>query len=167
MNEEEENGAYPVINRHLFVPHYLGVLSNAYLWSQSRLFLDRFGCGINEVRVLTVLAYSPGLSATELCEALAMNKSIVSRSLGVLQEKGLVEAKSRGKRFNFELTASGRILNAKIVPISLKREQLLLAGFSETDKVILLGYLARMQENIANLDKAGAESACHDERSSR
>jgi DNA-binding MarR family transcriptional regulator len=157
MNKKNEEVSVPVINRHVFVPHYLGVLSNAYLSSQSRLFLDRYGCGINEVRLLTALAYSPGLSAAELCDALAMNKSIVSRSLSILQEKGLIEAKSRGKRFNFELTASGLILNAKIVPISLEREQLLLAGFSETDRVILLGYLARMQENIANIQEAGAE----------
>ena len=155
MKKNNEEVRFPVINRHVFVPHYLGVLSNAYLSSQSRLFLDSYGCGINEVRLLTALAYSPGLSAAELCDALAMNKSIVSRSLSVLQEKGLIEAKSRGKRFNFELTASGLSLNAKIVPISLKREQLLLAGFSETDKVILLGYLARMQQNIAMIDEVG------------
>lgn len=152
MNREKDKVHRLVINRHVFVPHYLGVLSNAYLWSQSRLFLEKYNCGINEVRILTVLAHSPGLSATDLCEALVMNKSIVSRSLSVLQDKQLIVGTSQGKRQKFELTREGQDLNTEIVPISLEREKLLLADFSEREKVILLGYLAKMQENISKLD---------------
>jgi len=147
MDEKQQPS---VIDRHIFVPHYLSVLSNAYTWSQSSHYLKTFNCGINEIRVLTVLAHSPGLSATELCDALAMNKSIVSRSLAELQAKGLIQSQAAGRRQAFRLTTDGLALNAQIVPTALDRERRLLSGFSETDKIVLLGYLARMLQNLEN-----------------
>ena len=138
----------PTINRHHFVPHYLGAISNALIWSQSRFFLEAFDCGINEIRVVSVLADSGELTGRGFCDALMMNKSIVSRTLRELQEKQLIWSPGEGRNRKYRLTDSGYVLNAKIVKISLERERRLLRGFSDRDKVIMLGYLAKMVENL-------------------
>ena len=152
MSVKSNRKQEPTINRFTFVPHYLGVLSNSFIWSQSRYFLDTYDLGVNEIRVISVLAYSRELSATGLCDALVMNKSIVSRTLAKLQEKKVIFTEGGGRNQTFKLTDQGYDLNAKIVKISLERENRLLRGLSDTDRVILLGYLAKM---VDNLDHAG------------
>ncbi|WP_161981556.1 MarR family winged helix-turn-helix transcriptional regulator [Aurantiacibacter suaedae] len=148
MASSEDRKQEPTVNRHTFVPHYLGVLSNNFIWSQSRFFLEAYGTGVNEIRVISVLADCPNLTATGLCDALVMNKSIVSRTVRDLLQKGLIQSDGTGRKQQLTLTDEGYVLNARIVKISLAREKRLLNGLSESDKVILLGYLARMAKNL-------------------
>lgn len=152
MGSRKDRRIEPTIDRFTFVPHYLGVLSNSFIWSQSRYFLDTYGIGVNELRVISVLANAGELTATGLCDALVMNKSIVSRTLAKLQETEVLFSTAEGRNQTFRLTEKGYDLNAKIVKISLEREKRLLHGLSDTDRVILLGYLAKM---VDNLDYAG------------
>jgi len=147
----EASTDYRVIDRHVFVPHYLAVLANGMIWSQSRFYLKNFGLGINEIRLLTVLAHSPGLTSKGLGEALVMNKSIVSRSVAELTNKKMLDERLEGRARHYSLTDAGLQLNRRIVKTSLAREARLLRGFSPNDKTILLGYLARM---LGNLDHA-------------
>ncbi len=148
MSVTQDRREEPTINRFTFVPHYLGVLSNSFIWSQSRYFLDKYGLGVNEIRVISVLAFCRELTATGLCDALVMNKSIVSRTLAKLQEKEVIFATGGGRNQKFRLTELGFDFNAKIVKISLAREDRLLRGLSDTDRVILLGYMAKMVDNL-------------------
>lgn len=137
-----------VIDRHQFVPHYLGVLANGLIWSQSRHYIEHFGLGINEIRLLTFCAHTPDVTAKEICDSLFMNKSIVSRSVATLVSDGFFCEKISGKARRYRLTDKGYDLNTRVVRTSLAREKLLLDGFSPTDKAILVGYLARMLENL-------------------
>jgi DNA-binding MarR family transcriptional regulator len=148
MTERPAYSDRRVIDRHLFVPHYLAVLANSLTWSQSRFYRDNYGIGLNEVRIVTVLAHSPGLSARGLTEALVMNKAIVSKSLAMLLEQGLIEEGGGRRPRPYFLTQSGIELNALIVHVALERELRLLDGFTPNDKTILLGYLARMYRNL-------------------
>lgn len=140
----------PVIDRHLFVPHYLAVLANGMIWSQSRFYLENYGAGINETRLVTVLAHTPKQTAKQLSAVLMMNKSIVSRGLADLKKKGLVLEQNDGGSRVIVLSQSGYELNAKIVGISLERERRLLSGFTAEEKTELLGYLSRMLENLSS-----------------
>lgn len=152
MGSGKDRQVEPTIDRFTFVPHYLGVLSNSFIWSQSRYFLDAYDIGVNEIRVISVLANCNELTATGLCDALVMNKSIVSRTLAKLQKDEVLFSTAAGRNHTYRLTDKGYDLNAKIVKISLERERRLLHGLSETDRIILLGYLAKM---IDNLESAG------------
>jgi len=137
-----------VIDRHLYVPHYLVVLANGMERGQSRIYLKHFGLGINEARIITVVAHSGAMTAAEICEILVMNKSIASRSLQVLESKGLVEIGDGKRSRPVALTEEGLALNERIVNVSLARERLLLNGFTPNEKAIVLGYMARMFSNM-------------------
>jgi DNA-binding MarR family transcriptional regulator len=78
-----------------------------------------------------------------------MNKAIVSRSLSVLLERGLIDENKSQRSRSYLLTPSGLKLNSKIVRVAFERERRLLDGFAPNDKTILLGYLARMYHNLA------------------
>ena len=141
-----------ILDRHNYVPHYLMVLANGMAWGQSRIYLKHFGIGINECRLITVAAHSPGLTAKDASDILAMNKSIVSRGVQTLEAKGLVEPQGGRRRSRgLYLTHEGSQLHDQIVEVSLEREKRLLAGFAPNEKTIVLGYLARM---FANLQEA-------------
>jgi DNA-binding MarR family transcriptional regulator len=148
MTERPAYSDRRVIDRHLFVPHYLAVLANSLTWSQSLFYREKYGIGVNEVRIVTVLAHSPGLSARGLTEVLVMNKAIVSKSLAMLVEKGLIEEDQSVRPRPYFLAPSGVELNSRIVRVALERERRLLNGFTANDKTILLGYLARMFHNL-------------------
>lgn len=140
-----------ILDRHNYVPHYLMVLANGMAWGQSRIYLKHFGIGINECRIITVVAHSPGLTAKDAGDILVMNKSIVSRSLQTLDARGLIESQGQRRLRGLYLTEEGYQLHDRIVEVSLEREKRLLAGFAPNEKTIVLGYLARM---FANLQQA-------------
>lgn len=148
MNQPSKPSSRKVIDRHLYVPHYLVVLANGMERGQSRIYLKHFGIGINEARIITVIAHSGPLTAAEISEILVMNKSITSRSMQVLEGMGLVSIGDSKRSRPIQLTDEGYALHDRIVAVSLAREKLMLDGFSPNEKTIVLGYLARMFNNM-------------------
>jgi DNA-binding MarR family transcriptional regulator len=147
----------PVINRHIYVPHYLHLIANAVTSGGSRIYLEKFGVGLNEGRIAAVLGHVPGMTAAELGVAMAMNKSIVSRSLWTMLDRGLVHQTGTERARRNWLTEAGAELEAGVVRVSLAREKLLLEGFSVEEKAVLLSFLGRMQANLAKM--AGFETS--------
>lgn len=142
------SSARKVIDRHLYVPHYLVVLANGMERWQSRIYLKHFGIGINEARIITVVAHAGSLTAAEISEILVMNKSITSRSMQILEGRGLVSIGEAKRSRPIALTEEGYALHDRIVSVAMAREAMLLDGFSPNEKTIVLGYLARMFSNL-------------------
>jgi DNA-binding MarR family transcriptional regulator len=137
-----------ILQRNTYVPHFLMVVTNALVWHSSRLYVKYLGMGLNECRILTILADSGPLSAVQIAQILSINKGAVSRALQVLEERGCLIAADKAYRRRFELTAKARPIQRRIVEIARAREALLLKGFNAAEKAELLTYLRRMQENI-------------------
>jgi len=137
-----------ILQRSTYVPHYLMVVTNGLVWHSSRLYVKQLGIGLNECRILTILADSGPLSAVQIAQILSINKGAVSRALQVLEEHGYIAAGAETYRRRVELTAKSRPIHRQIVEIARAREALLLKGFSAAEKTELLEYLSRMQDNI-------------------
>ena len=140
-----------VINRHLFTPHYLSLIANVLTSGSSREYLSRYGVGLNEARIITVLGHVPGLTPTELGAAMAMNKSIVSRSLAALVERKFIRQEGTPRALHNYLTDAGFLIHDRIVPIALGREEALLAGITQDERQQLLQLLARMLKNTESM----------------
>jgi DNA-binding MarR family transcriptional regulator len=136
------------VGRDDYAPAYLSLISNALSWGGSRLFLRRFGVGINEWRVLSAVVNAPGSTATSVGEVLGLNKSVVSRSIQLLQTRDLVTIDTADGRRGLWLTQVGHELHDRLMVIALKREEILLSGFSQEEKVQLLALLRRMYDNV-------------------
>jgi DNA-binding MarR family transcriptional regulator len=137
-----------ILHRSTYVPHYLIVVTNGLVWHSSRLYVKQLGIGLNESRILTILADSGPLSAGEICRILSMNKGAVSRSLQVLEQRGYVSLRADDGRRKVAMTPESRSVHRQIVDMARAREALLLQGFSAAEKTALVGYLQRMQQNI-------------------
>ena len=121
-----------IIDPENFTPRLLALLSNALVWRESHELRRRFGLGTNEWRVISVLAYRPGASATEVSEFIGVNKAVVSKSVTTLTARALIVLLEgpRGSRPMY-LTRAGARMHEDMLPISLRGQEIIVADLSE------------------------------------
>ena len=142
------------IDDQRYVPYFLSVVNNGLSWGASRLYLKMFGIGLNEWRVLSALTNEPGIMANRITEMVALNKSVVSRSVRALEKAGHLRTQPVDGRRLLYLTPSGAELHDRIIQVAMMREEALLSGFSEQERMVLVDFLARMKRNLAAVEKS-------------
>lgn len=120
-----------VIDSENFTPRLLALLSNSLVWRESRALRARFGLGTNEWRVIAAIAVNPGMNASEISEFLVLNKAIVSKSVSVLTDSGLIlQADVAGRARPLYLTQTGAETHDAMLPISLRGQDVILEGLT-------------------------------------
>jgi DNA-binding MarR family transcriptional regulator len=146
---QEPVGGEATVQRDTSVTALMSLVANALSWGGSRVYLREFGVGTNEWRVLSALVNWPGGTASHIGQVLGLNKSVVSRSLKFLEERGMVTIEQgTGRRQLLQLTPAGRELHDRVIVVVLKRERILLEGFSPSEVEQLLDFLRRMHANV-------------------
>lgn len=148
MKRSARRATARLVHRDQYVPYLMGRISKGMASAASVLYRQRLGVGINDSRILIVLARRPRITGKELSEDTALNKSVVSRSLRILRAKGLVRILPTAGRLEVELTAAGRAMHDRVSGVALDREALMLKGFSSQEKQFLIGYLHRLLKNL-------------------
>ncbi len=137
-----------------YVPGLINHLSNKLSRGASALYRERYGVGIIEWRILAQLAGASGSTARAICDRTALDKAAVSRSFGVLYERGLIAfPKATGRRDQVaSLTSSGKRLHSRIMKVALEREKRFLAPLSGAERRTLVSLLNRLYENVDSMD---------------
>lgn len=135
----------------LYVPALLSTLNNRLSSGASDLYLAHFGVGINEWRILTVLAQSPGCTPAFVAERAAIHATVISRGARALADKGLVAIDRAGWQRHLTLTGEGRQMHDAIAAVALQREARLLAGLKAAEVRELRRLLGRLTENLAGV----------------
>ncbi|MCW5731387.1 MAG: MarR family transcriptional regulator [Alphaproteobacteria bacterium] len=147
-----------------FLPYRLSVLANLVSGSLARVYARRFDLTVPEWRVLAVLGRYPGISAGEVAERAAMDKVTVSRAVARLIARGRLrrgtDAEDR-RRSALRMTAEGRTVYQRIVPLARAYEAELLADFSAAERTSLDRLIHRLTGEAARLrePKAPAQAA--------
>lgn len=100
---------------------------------------------------ILLLAERSPRTQSELGHALTKDKTNMTRLLGALERKGLVEREnSEGDRrsLTVSLTASGRQLAARTRPIAARFQELLTTGISASDLDVFTRTLEAMNTNL-------------------
>jgi DNA-binding MarR family transcriptional regulator len=148
MNKSARAAPARLVLRDRYVPYLLGRIHKGMASAASVLYRRRLGVGINDSRILVVLARRPRITGKDLSEDTALNKSVVSRSLRVLRAKGLVRIVRTDKRLEVELTPAGRVMHDRVSRVALDREALMMTGFSGQERERLIDYLHRLLKNV-------------------
>jgi DNA-binding MarR family transcriptional regulator len=148
MNKSARAAPARIVLRDRYVTYLLGRIHKVIAYSASVLYRRRLGVGINDSRILVVLARRPRITGKDLSEDTALNKSVVSRSLRVLRAKGLVRIVRTDKRLEVELTPAGRVMHDRVSRVALDREALMMTGFSGQERERLIDYLHRLLKNV-------------------
>lgn len=133
--------------------YHLVTIGNAISWGSAREYLDRFGIGVNEWRVMAHVANDPGCTATSVSQFLRIDKGIVSRSVKSLISKGYVGIELEGGVRKIFLTRLGVDQHSRVLPIALRREEILLTGFTADERATLMQMLQRMHGNLAAMNE--------------
>ena len=149
-------GARPgaVLRLWEFVPYRLAVLADLVSRSVAQLYADRFALSRPEWRVLAALGELGAIAAKDVAPHSALDKMAVSRAVAALEAKGcLTREDDPADRRNktLLLTAHGRALYEKIVPLALAREAYLLEALSVADRAALERILTALQARAAEL----------------
>jgi len=152
------SGERDILDLGGYIPYFLTAISNTWSRSSSRLYLERFGVGVTEWRVVSQLAIEPGIPAQRICEVIGLDKGAVSRGVAALVAAGhVVEVADAGdaRRQLLELTETGYALHDRLIALATAREELMLKGFSPEERVQLTGFLRRLHARLPELREIG------------
>jgi DNA-binding MarR family transcriptional regulator len=144
----------PIIERPLpalatdFIGWLVTSLSVRLSRSASSFYMQRWGIGTTEYRLLLALGVEHECSAAFVAAAADVDKAAASRSLQVLNQQGLVELIKHGREMEISLTASGRSLAEELLANSQQREKRLTQGISPTEVKRLRANLHKLIDNL-------------------
>ena len=142
-----------------FMPYRLSMLSSRISATLARRYETRFGVTIPQWRVMAVLGQHRLLSAGEVAARTRMDKAKVSRTIAVMERKGLLHRtiEPRDLRMvRLELTPEGQGVYREIAAMALDWERDLLAGLRPA---ALAGLESAICDLQARLDRLAPDEA--------
>ena len=133
---------------HLFF-HFSQILARRTRALNARL--RPYDLDYSRWRVLAVLQEHSGATMGRLADLTSVDRTTLTRTLGLMEKAGLVarrEQESDRRSLAISLTAKGRRLFARILPLALSETDRALIGFSSEEIGILRGQLKRMADNL-------------------
>jgi len=115
----------------------LASIAEEGIGNADRLFRQRFGWDVRELRVLRLVRDAPGITFTALARLTRFERSLTSRILTRMIKAELIErigVEGDGRQYTFVMTESGERLCAEADPLSLEMEAMMLAPLTADQK---------------------------------
>jgi len=147
-----EDGGSIVLDR--YVQFFIGAISNKLLRISTKVYAEKFGVTLNDWRTMAMLAVESDITATRICEVIGFDKAAVSRSIRSLEERGYLTTRpvdTHNRARLVALTTGGRAVHDAIMEMALAREDRLLDGLTDPERLQLLKALRRMYQNAGTI----------------
>jgi DNA-binding MarR family transcriptional regulator len=141
----------PLLDLDRYVPAFVTFIANKLSNSATAVYQRNFGINVTEWRIMTQLALEPGIPASRICQVIGFNKGPISRTLAVMQKRGLVTIRTDpndGRTHSISLTAKGRGIHDKVIVVALEREKRLLSCLKADEREMLIELLRRLHNNL-------------------
>lgn len=138
-----------------FLPYLMSVSTNAVSDLVAGEYRAQFGLKIPEWRVMAVLGDAGALTQRDLAGATRMDKVAVNRACKVLEERGLAARSPNdrdGRSHHLELTAAGKAMHEKIMPLALGMEKQLFSVLTAQERRDFKAVLARINDQVRKLE---------------
>ena len=132
-----------------FLPYRLNVLANLVSQALSRIYVERYGLGVPEWRVLVTLGQFGVMTGKAVGAHSHMHKTKVSRAVAELEKRRLVtrRANRADLRESFlSLTAAGRTIYEELAPGALDFAQRLAEVVDPADRAAFERAMQRLTE---------------------
>ncbi|AVX92135.1 MarR family transcriptional regulator (plasmid) [Pseudomonas koreensis] len=142
----------PHLDLNRYVPGLLTFLANKLATGASHCYRKRFGIGVVEWRMLSMLAVENHITANRISQVIGLDKSAISRSLQALETAGYVSSevdKLDARRYAVSLTSTGKQLHDKVLKVALERERRLLSDLSPEEVDVLVNLLGRLHSKVS------------------
>ncbi len=143
-----------------FLPYHLSIASNAVSSRIAEQYRRRFALKTTEWRIMAVLGDSGPLTQRDLSQITLMDKVPVNRACKTLEDRGLAARQPNaadGRSHLLELTAEGRAVHSRIMPLALDIERELFSALDENEREQLKSMLLRLREAAGEFDAEALE----------
>jgi DNA-binding MarR family transcriptional regulator len=152
-NPTRDRAGFTILDIDHYAPFLLNAVANAWQRQTSAIYRSRFDLGIVDWRVIAMLNIEPEITANRICEVIRLDKAAVSRSLKLLEERGLVGFEASApdaRKRRWWLTDAGQKAHADFLDVALNCEAQMLADVPFEDLEV---FLKTMKHMLANLDR--------------
>jgi DNA-binding MarR family transcriptional regulator len=144
-----------------FLPYRLSALAQTVSESLHDLYAAPHGLSVTQWRVMAALGQHTSLTASEVGRRIVMDKVAVSRAVAGLLKRALVERypdSSDRRRASLKLSARGRAMHSRIVPLALAYEEKLYQALDPAERQAFNALSDRLFAHAKAL-RGGARSA--------
>lgn len=144
-------GGIRILDIDNYAPFLLTAVNNAWQRRTSADYRARFGLGIVEWRVLSMLNIEPGITANRVCQVIRMDKAAASRSLSSLFGKGwlLYESQIADPRKRcWWLSEAGQRVHSDVIKAAMAHERDLVENIPDEELEVFFRVMRRMLDNI-------------------
>jgi len=150
-----------------FPTYRIGRLSGLIRRSVVSGYVEPHGLSIPEWRLLAFLVLSVPASFNEICAHLTMDRAHVSRTLPVLEKRGLIKRRvvqrkgplrrgESGRQIRFAATAKGRALYRQALPVAQRHQMTLLSALDGDERAALYSILEKLTRAVVCLEQEHA-----------
>lgn len=143
------------INRYLAA--YIMGVANRLANGASNHYRSRFNMGMSEWRAMMAIGTSSHRIVREVAEMADLDYAAASKSLKLLQARGLVameQTQRRGRAAIASLTPEGLEVWRKLRDSARRRQQRLVASFTTDEVAQLRALLQRIEQHIPDMNAA-------------
>lgn len=156
-----ERDGLEVLDLQRYIPFLISAIGNKWSRSSSKIYLDVFGIGVTEWRIMAMLAIEPKITAYRICQVIGLDKGAASRGLRTLEKDGHVRSWQEdpaNHRKLLELTDKGRAMHEQIIRLAHQREAMLVADLTAKEVEELAGLLRRVLTRVPDITSLGDHS---------
>ncbi|MGQ0731268.1 MarR family winged helix-turn-helix transcriptional regulator [Acidovorax sp.] len=142
-------GAKATVNRYLAA--YIMGVANRLANGASNYYRSQFSLGMSEWRAMMAIAPGEEQIVREVAEMADLDYAAASKSVRVLQERGLVsieQTSRRGRAAVVRITPEGAVVRERMREAAQVRQERLLAGFSDDEVDMLWTLLQRVEAQV-------------------
>ena len=141
----DEDGTELLVND--FLTTLVVTTGNALKRSVTLKYTEQFGLTMPEWRVLSVLAEQREIPFAELTVRSATDKGQLSRTLRVMQERGLLELRNEAaKKVTCLVTKAGLKLYRQVMPVARKRQAGFIRQLAPAERRAVYGALRKLRD---------------------
>jgi DNA-binding MarR family transcriptional regulator len=122
----------------------------------SNFYMGRFGITMVDYRIVLALGLAKGLNVGEVATAADVDKAAASRSLRLLEQRGLVDLEQtsgRGRAAIVHLTEAGRAFERELKKAARVREQRFVASLTADERDQAAALVRKLIDGVPNMNK--------------
>jgi len=141
-----------------FITSWMNQLSHALRRTLTLSYAEPFGVSVAEWRMLAFIAHEGRLSFAQLARLSSTDKALVSRTLKLLEQRGLVQLQASGRgrasKLLCRLSPAGLDLHDQMIRVARERQAAMLRVLSPTERQGLYEALNKLKAECTRLEQA-------------
>lgn len=141
-----------------FITSWMNQLSHALRRTLTLNYAEPFGVSVAEWRMMAFIAHEGRLSFSQLALLSSTDKALVSRTLKLLEQRGLVQlqasGRGRARKLMCRLSSAGVDLHDQMIRVARERQAAMLRVLSPTERRGLYEALNKLKAECTRLEMA-------------